>query len=91
MIIVLLQLCLERQPTQGDVSFSPEQVDSSENEHEEGDGMIEESEGDAMEDAMEDDDATQSESDATYQPEDEGEREEDPIIVSSEENTPQRK
>ena len=63
------------------------EVDSSKNDHEEGDGMIEKSEGDAM-----DDDATQSESDATYQPEGEGGREEeDPIIVSSEETTPQRK
>lgn len=75
------------EPISEEIKRGRVEVDSSKNEHEEGDGMIEKSEGDAMED----DAATQSESDATYQPEGEREREEDPIIVSSEENTPQRK
>ena len=77
------------EPISEEVKRGRVEVDSSKNEHEEGDGAVEKSEGDAMD---EDDAATQSESDATNQPEGEGEREEeDPIIISSEDNTPQRK
>ena len=75
------------EPISEEVKQGRVEVDSSKNEREEGDGMIK-SEGDAMED----DAATQSESDTTHQPEGEGEREEEnPIVVSSEETTPQRK
>ena len=76
------------EPISKEIKRGRVEVDSSKNEHEEGDGMIEKSEGDAMED----DAAIQSESDTTYQPEGEGGREEEnPIVVSSEETTPQRR
>ena len=67
------------EPISEEIKQGRVEVDSSKNDHEEGD-------------AMEDDAATQSESDTTYQPEGErGREEENPIVVSSEETTPQRK